>query len=91
MNAFGWGWLGFAAYFVVLEGVALYQSGQAKGRGETDPRDTLSEHLWYWFGVNRSGIGIDRDVTAWARIRRVILGGALLWLTIHLMAGGAYF
>lgn len=91
MNAFTWGWLGFIAYFAILEGVALYRSGKAKGAGEEDPHDTFSEHIWVWFGINRKGIGVDRNVNAWARIRRLILGGFLLWLAIHLMAGGAYF
>lgn len=89
-TAFTWGWIAWIAYFAVLEGVALYQSGKAKGRGEEDPRDTFSEHIWVWFGVNRKGIGIDREVNAWARIRRVLLGAGLLWLSIHFLAGGAY-
>lgn len=87
MNAFTLGWLGFIAYFAILEGVALYRSGKAKGRGAEDPRDTFSEHIWVWFGVNRKGIGVDRGSNWWARVRRVILGAFLLWLTIHFMAG----
>lgn len=91
MNLFGWGWLAWIAYFAALEGVALYRSRQARLAGVDDPRDTLSEHVWVWFGVNSKGIGVDRDVNAWARIRRVLLGAGLLWLAIHFMAGGAYF
>jgi len=91
VSAFTWAWVGFAAYFAVVEGVALYQSGKATGRGEADPRDTLSEHLWYWFGVNRGGTGVMRDSNVWARLRRVALGAAVLWLGVHLMTGGAYF
>lgn len=79
------------AYFAIVEGVALYQSGKAKGAGIDDPRDTLSEHIWVWFGINKKGIGVDRNVNAWARIRRLVLGGFLLWLAIHFLAGGSYF
>lgn len=91
MTVWSWLWIGLGAYFAAVEAVALYQSRQARRRGEQDPRDTLSEHLWYWFGVNRKGIGVDRGANWWARIRRVVLGAALLWLAVHLLTGGAYF
>lgn len=91
MNAFSWGWVVWILYFVGLEGYALYRSRQAKLAGSDDPRDTFSEHIWVWFGVNRQGIGVDREVNAWARVRRVLLGAGLLWLSIHFLAGGAYF
>lgn len=92
MNAFTWGWLGFAAYFALVEGVALYQSGKVTARGEADPRDTLSEHLWWLFGVNNgAGIGLERRPTRWAMLRRVMLGAGVLWLGIHLLFGGTYF
>ena len=42
--------------------------------------DTLSEHVWNWFAISRKG-------RAW-RIRRVILGGFMLWLSVHFMTGG---
>lgn len=88
MNAYTWGWVGFGLYFAMLEGIALYQSGKAVGRGEEDPRDTLSEHLWVWFGINRKGTGVDRNVGAGARVRRIVLMGALAWLVVHLLGGG---
>lgn len=91
MNGFSWLWVAWIAYFAAVEGVALYQSGKAKGRGEQDPRDTLSEHVWVWFGVNTQGTGIDRSGNWWARVRRLILGAGLLWLAIHFLAGGSYF
>lgn len=90
MTGWTWAWLGWLVYFAVVEGAALYQSGLARGRGEQDPRDTLSEHVWWLFGVNTRGTGVLRDVTWWARLRRVVLGGFLLWLSIHFLAGGAF-
>ena len=91
MDGWAWAWIGWLAYFGVVEGVALYRSYQARRAGAGDPRDTLSEHVWMWFGVNREGSGIERHSNAWARIRRVVLGGFLLWLSVHFMTGGAYF
>ncbi len=91
MSGWSWLWIGWIAYFAVVEGVALYRSGRAKAAGASDPRDTLSEHVWFWFGINTKGVGVDRDVNWWARVRRLILGGFLLWLAIHFLAGGAYF
>jgi hypothetical protein len=91
VSVFSWLWVGWLAYFAVVEGVALYRSGKAKGRGAADPRDTFSEHVWFWFGVNTADIGIDSNANAWARIRRVVLGAFLLWLSIHFLAGGSYF
>jgi len=91
MNGWTWAWLGWLAYFLAVELAAVVASIRAKRAGKADPRDTLSEHVWYWFGVNRGGTGIERDANAWARARRVVLGGFLLWLSIHFLAGGAYF
>jgi len=91
VSVWGWLWIGWLGYFAIVEGVALYLTGKAKGAGTTDPRGTLSEHLWAWFGVNPKGTGIAREVNWWARVRRLILGGFLLWLSIHLLTGGAYF
>ena len=91
MNGWSWLWLGWLAYFGVVEGVALYQSGKVRARGDADPRDTFSEHVWFWLGVNTKGVGIDRGANWWARLRRVALGGFMLWLSIHFLTGGAYF
>lgn len=89
MNPFSWLWVGWIAYFAAVEGVALYQSGKAIRAGADDPRDTFSEHMWVWFGVNHKGTGVDRQAGAWARIRRIVLGAGLLWLSIHFLAGGS--
>lgn len=89
----GWtlAWAGWLAYFAVVEGVALHRSWRARKAGHADPRDTFSEHVWLWLGVNKRGTGIERDANAWARVRRVMLGGFMLWLSIHFLTGGAYF
>ena len=71
------GWFLFILYFVVLEGWALFRS---------KPGDTLSEHIWVWFGTQKGRK--DKKVTGWDRIRRFILGGFMLWLGVHFMTGG---
>lgn len=86
-----WAWLGWLGLFAGLESWALYRSWRARRAGRGDQRDTLSEHVWVWFGVNRGGTGVYRHATAWARVRRVILGAFMLWLTIHFLTGGEYF
>lgn len=91
MSVWGWLWLGWGVYFAVVESAALVASWRAERAGAVDPRDTLSEHVWWLFGVNRGGIGIERDANAWARVRRVILGAFMLWLSVHFMTGGIYF
>ena len=42
--------------------------------------DTLSEHVWLWASVKGKG--------AWWRIRRIVLGAFLLWLSVHMLTGG---
>jgi hypothetical protein len=73
------GWFVWILYFAVLEGVALFRS---------KPGDTLSEHVWVWFGTQKADL--SRPVTGWTRIRRVILGGFMLWLSIHFLTGGIW-
>jgi hypothetical protein len=93
VSGWAWLWLGWIGYFAVVEGVALYKSGKAKGRGSVDPRDTLSEHVWYWFGINTTPGVLEnvRRANWWARVRRLALGAFLLWLAIHFLTGGTYF
>ncbi len=76
MSGWTWAWLGWGAYFAVVEGMALYRS---------KPGDTLSEHIWAWFGT---AAGTGRPANAWARIRRVVLLGFLAWLVTHFLTGG---
>ncbi len=44
MSGYTIAWLVWLAYFGVVEGMALFNS---KGG------DTLSEHVWAWFGTQR--------------------------------------
>ena len=47
---------------------------------DDDPGDTLSEHVWRWFSVTER-------TTGW-RVRRIALGGFMMWLTVHFLTGG---
>jgi hypothetical protein len=83
MDSYTAGWLGWLAYFVVLEGAALL-----KKRGST--KATLSGHIWLWFGVPGPGNpGQSAHPDAWARFRRAVLSVGMSWLTQHFMSGGA--
>lgn len=82
MTAWAWGWVGFVAYFAVLEGVALWRSYRAKRAGAEDPVDTLSEHVWLWFGTG------PRPKGPAVYLRRAVLVMALAWLAVHFVGGG---
>lgn len=66
-------WYGWIATFFVIEGSAL-----ARHR----PQDTLSDHVWAWFGIPRHAPP-SRNV----RARRVLLLGFLAWLCSHFLSG----
>ncbi|MEV0267699.1 hypothetical protein AB0H43_02900 [Hamadaea sp. NPDC050747] len=68
-------WIGWGLYFAVVEGIALFNS---------KPGDTLSEHIWAWFGTAKAG----KPVNGWARFRRFALLAFMAWLTLHFMTGG---
>lgn len=72
-----WAWLGWAAYFLVVEIIAIRRS--ARG-------DTLSEHVWAWLGANARGA--HRPPTFWAWLRRLVILLFLTWLVVHLVTGG---
>jgi hypothetical protein len=92
VSVWTWAWIGWLAYFGAVEGLAIVRSVQARRVGKADPHGTLSEHVWLWFGVNRGdGVGLERDPARWAMVRRMVLGGFMIWLTVHFMAGGTYF
>lgn len=65
-------WIGWLLYFVIVEAVALRNSRRG---------DTLSEHVWMWFGVRK-------EQTGWSRFRRVVLIGFMVWLSLHFITGG---
>lgn len=64
-------WLMWIAMFFAIEVPAILD----KDRG-----DTLSEHVWKWFGITNKSRGY--------KLRRVILVFFLVWLVIHFLTGG---
>ncbi len=79
MSVWTLGWYGFIAYFVLLEGAALYRSR---------PGDTLSEHVWMWAGTTR-GLGpTGRQPSGWTRLRRFLLLAGVAWVSVHFLTGG---
>lgn len=83
MSAWTWAWIGWAAYFAIVEGMALFNSR---------PGDTLSEHAWAWLGFAATGRGpLDlRRPSGWTRLRRFVLLAFLAWLIVHLLTGGVF-
>jgi hypothetical protein len=80
MGGWTWAWLVWIAYFLVVEGFALFNSR---------PGDTLSEHVWAWFGTGRRRPGEpERQRSGWTQLRRVLLLAFLAWLSIHFLTGG---
>ncbi|TDD97238.1 hypothetical protein E1298_01905 [Actinomadura rubrisoli] len=67
MDPFTAAWVLWIAAFIVIEGRALK-------RGQ--PGDTLSEHVWTWFGVKRGW--------AW---KRAALAAFMAWLSVHFVFG----
>lgn len=76
MDIFTWLWLGWLLIFAVVEGVALANKKQD---------DTLSEHVWRWFGVLRKG-----QPDGWTRLRRFVLLSFMTWLLAHFITGGFF-
>jgi hypothetical protein len=77
---FTWMWLAWIALFLGIEGVALFNS---------KPGDTLSEHVWAWFGTQRTKPGeAPRPRTGWTQARRAGLLMFLVWLVAHFLTGG---
>ena len=72
-------WLLWLAYFLVVEGVALFNSR---------PGDTLSEHVWLWFGTEWRKGQSPRERSGWTQLRRVLLAAFMVWLTVHFLTGG---
>lgn len=77
MTVWTWAWLGWAAYFGIVEGMALTNSRDG---------DSLSEHVWWWLGYSE---GV-RQPTGWTRLRRFLLLAGLTWLAVHLLTGGIF-
>jgi hypothetical protein len=85
MNAWTLGWLVWLAYFGVLEGAAVVRSIRAKRAGRPDERDTLSEHVWIWFGTDKR-----TRADSWAYVRRFALLAFLAWISVHFLGGGQF-
>lgn len=73
-------WYVWFAYFAVVEGKALANSRA---------NDTLSEHVWQWFGIDLPGTA-PREVTGWVRLRRFVLLAFMAWLAAHFLSGGRF-
>lgn len=71
-------WCAWIAYFLVTEGVALFNSKEG---------DTLSEHVWAFLGYRERRVGPPRGSE---RLRRYLTLGFLAWLVVHLMTGGIF-
>lgn len=74
MSGYTMAWAAWLAAFGVIEGKALLD----RRRG-----DTLSEHVWRWFGTAR-----DIQPSGWVKFRRFVLLSFLAWLTAHFLTGG---
>ncbi len=83
MNGFTWAWLVWLAYFAVVELVAVVRSTRAKRAGRPATLDTLSEHVWLWFGTAKA---VRPDT--WAYLRRLVLVAFVAWLAVHFVGGG---
>lgn len=86
MFHFNWAtplWALWVAYFLVVEGIALFNS---KGG------DTLSEHVWAWLGYRLKddhGVQVEYP-TGSQRLRRFLTLAFLAWLVVHLLTGGMF-
>ncbi|MEU9126595.1 hypothetical protein AB0D08_00505 [Kitasatospora sp. NPDC048540] len=80
MTVWSWLWVAWLAAFAAIEGKALFNKTEG---------DTLSEHVWKWFGTARD----DRpqgQPNGWLRLRRFTLLAFLAWLSVHFLTGGTY-
>ena len=79
MDIWAWLWIAWIVLFAGFESIALCRKA---------PGDTLSEHVWRWFGI---GVHGDRPkATGWVRLRRVALLSSLVWLVLHFLTGGFF-
>lgn len=77
MSGYTIAWLAWLGAFGVIEAVALWRKG---------PDDTLSEHVWKWFGTARPAGTALPD--GWTRLRRFALLSGVVWLGAHFITGG---
>jgi hypothetical protein len=84
MSLYTIGWLAWIGWFLLEEGLALF----GHGRG-----NTLSEHVWRWFGIPETGHdqpAVHQPITGWVRARRFALLAFLAWLALHFLTGGRF-
>ena len=72
-NAYTAAWLGWLAAFFVIELPPIWHH---------HPQDTLSDHVWLWFGVPQHPTPPEA-----LRARRIALLGFLAWLMAHFLSG----
>ena len=77
MSIWSWLWIAWFAMFGLVEGVALANKSRD---------DTLSEHVWKWFGIGRPGA--RPTMTGSVQARRFVLLGSLAWVAAHFLTGG---
>ncbi|MDX3550971.1 hypothetical protein PV729_04160 [Streptomyces europaeiscabiei] len=75
MDSYTLAWGAWLAAFAAIEGRALMRK---------QPGDTLSEHVWRWFGVAQR----DPMPSGWTRVRRFSLLAGCVWLAAHFLTGG---
>jgi hypothetical protein len=76
-----WYWVAWILLgFGIPEAIALFNR---KGT-----EDTLSEHVRRWFATDVIG---RKNLSAWAKIRRILLAVGMSWLFIHWMTNGTFF
>jgi hypothetical protein len=78
MSGYTIAWLAWLGAFGVIEGKALFNK---------TPGDTLSEHVWAWFGT---GAGTTAKPSGWVRTRRFTLLAFMAWLSVHFLTGGRF-
>lgn len=82
MSIWTWSWLAWFAYFAVVEGMSLFNSRSG---------DTLSEHIWMWFGTQRAVLKpgeVPKQRSGSTQLRRFILLSFMVWLGAHFLTGG---
>lgn len=72
MTWYTWAWIFWLAFFLLVEGKALFNK---------QPGDTFSEFVWKLFHVR------DSRPTWLVVVARVVLGLFLIWLCLHLVFG----
>lgn len=80
LDAWWLAWVMWFLYFAAVEGMALFNARAG---------DTLSEHVWAWFGTATHPGGM-RAPSGWTRLRRFVLLAFMAWLSVHFLTGGLF-